>query len=158
MAKLPTQGTDVYVSTDGSTVDKIACPMTIDMAANTADQVEVTCLSSQTREYVPGLPTLGAITITGAYDTTDTVYEKLLELAASHDVVPWFIGFSDSTAAPTITTGTMTPPPDRTGYSITGFISSMSPSIPQNNVVQYTLVIQPSVAPTFHKGTPPVGP
>ncbi len=143
---IPTQGTQVYFSSDDTTVEEIGCPLTIDVGASTADSIDTTCLSAKVRTSMPGLKTLGQITIVAAVQKGDDVYGDLIALAnaAMQTPVPWFIGLADGTDDPTVTTGELTPPADRSGYTFDGYVSSVSPQIEANNVVKYSLVIQPT--------------
>lgn len=154
MGKLKTQGTDVYVSPDGIAVDKIACVMSFSGLAGPRDQVDVTCFSSQEREYEAGMATPGQVTIGGAYDSADTVFETLVELKESGAVVQWYVGGSDGTAAPTVTSTVLTPPTSRTGISFKGYVADVSWQLEANNVWKFELVIQRSGAWTLTQKTP----
>ena len=98
---------------------------------------------------MPGLKTIAQITIVGAVEDDDTVYPELMDLALSGKAVPWYIGLSNGVSEPTAAAGALVPPTDRSGYSFTGFVASVSPQIEQNNVVKYSLVIQPSTDLTY---------
>ncbi len=148
MAKIPTQGTQVYFD-DGTAVEEIGCPLSIDVGASTADQIDTTCLSDKVRTSAPGLKTMAQVTIVGAVEDDDTVYPKLIDMAASGIDTSWYIGLSNGTSAPTLATDVLTPPADRSGYSFNGFVSSVSPQIEANNIVKYSLVIQPTTDLTY---------
>ncbi len=149
MAKIPTQGTEIFFSDDGTTIEEIPCALTADVGASTADQIDVTCLQDKSRSYVRGLSSIGQITFTGAVDNETDTIETLDALQDAGTAVPWFIAFSDGTAPPTITGGVLTPPANRSGLSFKGYVASLSPQLEQNNVVKFQLVIQPESKPTW---------
>jgi hypothetical protein len=148
MAKIPTQGTQVYFD-DGTDAEEIGCPLSIDVGASSADQIDITCLSDKVRTSMPGLKTIAQITIVAAVEDDDDVYPKLMQMAASGVDTQWYIGLSNGTSDPTITGNILTPPTDRSGYAFNGFVASVSPQIEQNNIVKYSLVIQPSTDLTY---------
>jgi hypothetical protein len=156
MAKIATQGTQIYFSADGTTADEIGCALSISTGASAADLIDITCLADQVRTQMPGLKTLAQCTVSGAVESDDPVYPKLNELGLSRAIVPWCIALSDGVADPTLTAGDFTPPTDRSSYTFTGYVASVSPEIVQNNIVKYNLVIQPATDLIF---TPkPAGP
>ncbi len=145
MSKIPTQGSQIYFN-DGTatTVEEIGCALSISVGASTADKIDITCLADPVRTNMPGLKTLAEVTIVGAVEDDDPVYPMLTDLALAKTVCSWYIGLSNGTSAPTVTAGAMTPPTDRSGYTFSGYVSSVSPQIEQNNIVKYSLVIEPT--------------
>jgi hypothetical protein len=149
MAKIPTQGSEIFFSDDGTLVSEIGCALSIAVGASAADLIDITCLADIVRTSMPGLKTLAQITISGAVEDDDPAYPLLVQLGASRAVVPWYIGLSNGTSAPTLVAGEFTPPTDRSGYTFTGYVASVSPEIAQNNIVKYNLVIQPATDLVF---------
>jgi hypothetical protein len=149
MAKIPTQGTQIYFSADATTVDEIGCALAISTGASAADLIDITCLADIVRANMPGLKTLAQCTVSGAVESDDPVYPKLVQLGVSRSIVPWCIALSDGVADPAIAAGVITPPADRSSYTFTGYVASVSPEIVQNNIVKYNLVIQPETDLVF---------
>lgn len=152
MSKIPTQGSQIYFNDKADTVvDEIGCALSINVGASTADKIDITCLADAVRTSMPGLKTLAEITIVGAVEDDDPVYPMLSQLALDKTVCSWYIGLSNGTTEPTVTTagGPMVPPTDRSGYSFEGYVSSVSPQIEANNIVKYSLVIDPTTDLTY---------
>lgn len=154
MGKIKSQGTDLFVCPDGVAVDKLACITQISGLGGARGQIETTCFSSIEKEYEGGMATPGQITIGGIYDDADTVFDTLVSLKDSGDVVPWYVGGSDGTSAPTVTAGALTPPTTRTGISFKGYVADISWQMDPDNVWRYQLVIQRSGPWQLTKKTP----
>ena len=137
------QGTELFLSADGTAVIKFSCPTGISGLGGGADQIDKTCLDSVEREFARGFKTPAAITVPFILLPTDASHQTILtDLDESGDVVDWMIALSDGTADPTITTGTWTVPTARTSVHFKGYVSDVTIDVASNDVVKGTLTIQ----------------
>lgn len=144
MAKIKTQGTDLYVVSGPTIASKLACITAFGGLGGARNQIDVSCFSSVEKEFEGGMATPGQITVGGNYDTTDTVFADLIALKDSGDLVEWYLGGSDGTDAPTVAASVMTPPTDRTGISFEGYVADITWEMGSDSVWKYSLVIQRS--------------
>lgn len=157
MAKLSDLGTAIYGvdPAQSPSVFTLGCISAIDGLSGPAQQVDVTCFSSVEMEYEAGRANPGQITVSGIYDTNDSVFTDLVELKNSKRKIEWYIGGSDGTDPPTEDTdGGVLPPTTRTGLSFAGYVADITWQIQQNNVWRYQLMIQRSGPWTLTQKTP----
>lgn len=146
-----TQGTDLYAidPSDGSLLI-VGCVTTIDGIDTTIEQIETTCLNSMARTYEGGLATPGAATFGINTDPKDPSHIRLHQLKVSGATLKWAIGWSESTADPTVdSAGEFVLPSSRSWLEFEGFMNSFPFSFAQNSVVQSTVGIQISGEPTL---------
>lgn len=150
---MKTQGTQLYTidPTDGEVIE-VGCVTSIDGIDTTVEQVEVTCLSEQVREYIAGLATPGAATFGINFDTADETHVRLHQLKVAGETLQWAVGFSDGTDDPTTTTDSdgeyvFVVDDDRSWIVFEGFMNSFPFSFQQNSAVQSTVGIQVSGEP-----------
>lgn len=151
-----TQGTMLYtIDPDTDTVLLVGCVTNIDGIDSTIEQIEDTCLESPERTYKPGLGTPGAATFAINFDTADASHVRLYELKQAGTTLPWAIGWSDGTAAPTVATvGEFELPATRSWLTFEGFMNSFPFTFALNAVVASTVGIQISGAQTLTPKTP----
>lgn len=79
-----TQGTQLYIldpeATGGCAILKVECATAISGLSNPREQIDVTCLESDTREFVGGLSTPGTISVTVNFDPANESHYRLYEL------------------------------------------------------------------------------
>lgn len=151
---IKTQGTDLYViDPDDGSVITVGCPTSIDGIDTALEQVEITCLSSQAREYMAGLATPGTATFGINTDPTDPSHVRLHQLKIAGTTLKWAVGWSESPGtAPSVTTDSdgeyvFVTNPARSWILFEGFMNSYPFSFAQNSVVQSTIGIQVSGEP-----------
>ncbi len=153
-----TKGTNVYFAdfinnTDGE-VRQLTCPTAITgLNGGTRDKIDTTCLdeTGAFRTSIGGFADASEYSIPFILYDGDLGHRALFNLQASGEVIGWAVGFSDSTAPPTLDTdGLLNLPNDRTGFTFTGYISNLTVDLATNEVVRGTLTVQPRSAPTPH--------
>lgn len=149
MAKIKSQGTDLFAVDTATTVAKLACITSFSGLGGARNQIDVSCFSSVEMEFEGGMANPGQITVGGIYDTADTVFSTLIDLKDSGDTVEWYLGGSDSTTPPTAAASAIVPASGRTGITFNGYVSDISWQMDANNVWKYQLVIQRSGAWTL---------
>lgn len=150
-----TQGTEVYVlapTEADPTVYEVLyvdCPTAFDPGADSADQIETTCLNATSRSYMPGLVTPAEATLTINADPQSASHVRLYNLQKIP--LKWAIGWSDGTGiAPTAKAPTgdeewdFDLPATRTWYTFEGFIQTFPFSFETNSVVTSAISIQRS--------------
>lgn len=106
-----TQGTQVYAlmppltGSGPSTVMEVECATAFEPGGSPAEQIEDTCLSSQERTYKKGLRTPGQASLTLNADPNNASHIRLHQLseANGNTSIKWAVGWSDGSAAPTVT-------------------------------------------------------
>jgi hypothetical protein len=152
---MKTQGTDMFtVDPANGQVLTVGCVTSIDGIDTTLDQIEDTCLNSPVRTYVAGLATPGSATFGINADPRDDSHIRLHQLKVAGVNLPWAIGWSDGTAAPTAVLNSegeyeFVTPTDRSWLVFEGFMNSFPFSFAQNSVVQSTVGIQVSGEPEW---------
>lgn len=78
-----TQGTQLYIAdpnaSSGCELLIVECATAISGLSNPREQIEVTCLESDTREYEGGLSTPGQLTVTVNFDPRNESHMRLYE-------------------------------------------------------------------------------
>lgn len=151
-----TKGTELWLLKPGSTPEivKIGCPTGISGLGGAKSQIETTCLDSEEQEFVAGFAQPGAITVNLDFDPAKISHQELWGLSESGDEVTWVIGFSDGTAPPTATGGSLTFPATRTYIEFQGYVSDLPLDFALNDVVKSTMQIQRSGGRILHNKTP----
>jgi hypothetical protein len=147
---LKTQGTSLFILIPGTTdtIARVTCVKEVTgVGAGAKDQIDVTCLEdTEDRQYVAGLATPSAVTMSVNYDPSDGEYESLLDLKESGDNTRFFLGLSDGakTIAPTIVSGVVTFPSTRSFLEFQGFIAEFPFDFAQNTVITSAISVQRS--------------
>lgn len=139
-----TQGTSIYFI-DADAVVKMAAPTGVSGLGGATDQIETTDLDAdEDKTYVAGLGAPGQVSVPFNFKPGETSQHTLFDLKASKAVIPWMVGLSDGTAAPTITTGALVAPAGRTCIGFSAFISDVAIDVATNEIVRGTLTLQRS--------------
>jgi hypothetical protein len=146
MAKL-TQGTTLYWI-DGTTVQAVAATNISGISAQ-RDSIETTDLTNTAKTFMPGLMSPGSAQFTIQFDPSNTVHTKLHAAYVAGTNLKFALGWSDGTAAPTITTGNFTLPTTRTFMSFEGFLQDVTFDFSLNTVVSSQVSVQVSGMPTL---------
>ncbi len=153
-----TKGTHLFfadgvVSSDPS-VTKLTCPTGITgINGGSRDRIDTTCLdeTGAFRTSVGGFADPDVLTVPFILYKGDGSHQHLFELQNSGEVVGWYVGLSDSAAAPTIDSdGVMVSPAGRTGFSFQGYVASVTIDAAVNEVIRGNLTIQVVGATTPH--------
>lgn len=150
-----TQGTDLWtIDPDTHAVLNVGCITSIDGIDTSIDQIETTCLQDTARSYVAGLATPGSATFGINTDPSDATHVRLHELKIAGVTLPWAIGWSDGTTAPTAVQNSsgeyeFDVPEDRSWLVFEGYMNSYPFSFAQNAVVTSTIGIQVSGEPVL---------
>lgn len=146
-----TQGTALYtIDPDDDSLLVVGCVTQIDGVDTTLDQVETTCLGDLARTYLAGLATPGSASFGINVDPKDASHVRLHQLKVAGTTLKWAIGFSESTAVPTIDSiGDFELPDSRSWLTFEGFMNSYPFTFAQNSVVQSTVGIQISGEPVL---------
>jgi hypothetical protein len=144
------QGTEVwFIDPVGDVVTKVVCATAITGLTAARDQIETTCLDDQARTYQAGLATPGAAQITIAADPAEPSHVRLHELYVEGITVPWAIGWSDGTDAPTNDSSDFTLPATRSWVTFEGYISDFPFEFALNSMVTSTMAVQVSNFPVW---------
>lgn len=150
-----TQGTMLYVidPIDGSALE-VECVVNFDGLDVTREQIETTCLSSDTRTYVSGLGTPGTASFTINADPNSASHVRLHQLYLAGNDLTFAVGWSDGVTAPTTVANSagafeFVLPATRTWIEFDGFINSFPFSFAQNTVVTSTIGVQVSGSPVW---------
>lgn len=151
---LKTQGTQLYtIDPESGEVIEVGCVTNIDGIDTTVEQVEITCLAEQVREYMAGLATPGAATFGINFDPRDETHVRLHALKVAGATLQWAVGFADGTADPAAVVDSdgeriFDISDDRSWILFEGFMNSFPFSFQQNAAVQSTVGIQVSGEPS----------
>ena len=142
---LRTAGTQLYYidPADGQ-IQTITCVTSINGLDTTLDQIDVTCLEDLDRRYQAGLGNPSAFTFGIQYDPADSSHAKIAALFNSRLTTDWAIGYSDGTAAPTVTDGELVLPTSRSFTLIEGYVASFPLEFELNEVVRSEISVQVS--------------
>lgn len=150
-----TQGTELYfIDPDTCTVTKVACVTTLSGITANRDQIETTCLDSDGRTYLAGMPNPGQAQFGINPDPDEPSHIRLHELYTSGVEVHWALGWSDGTAAPTPDSACefvlpTAGPTGRSWITFDGFVNDFPFDFAINAVVASTLSIQISGLPEW---------
>lgn len=146
MAKL-TQGTMLYWI-DGTAVKVVAATSISGISAQ-RDSLDSTDLSNTAKTFMPGLMSPGSAQFAIQFDPANTVHVDLHEAYVAGTSLKWALGWSDGTAAPTVTTGDFVLPTTRSFLEFDGFIQDVSFDFSLNSIVNSQVSIQVSGMPTL---------
>lgn len=101
---IKTQGTQLYfIDPANDSVVAVQCSTGITGFSSPRDQIETTCLESDSRSYEPGMRTPGAITLNLNFDPSSASHMRIHELYVSGErSVEFALGWSDGTDAPLV--------------------------------------------------------
>ena len=150
-----TQGTKLWfidtATTSTNDFVELACPTGISGLGGAADQIDTTCLNAtEDRTFVRGLGNPGQVSVPFVLDPAAASHQSLFDLKAAGTTIPWLVGLSDGTAAPTVTADEFVAPSARTCFGFDAFISDVTIDIATNEVVRGTLTLQRSGVVTPH--------
>lgn len=145
MAKL-TQGTTLYFLDDEGAVQAVAATSINGISAQ-RESIETTDLGCNAKTFMPGLMAAGKAQFAVHFDPSNPVHTKLHDLYVNGATLHWALGWSDGTAAPTVTAGALQLPLGRTFLTFDGFLTDVTFDFAINNVVNSQVSIQISGLP-----------
>ena len=145
-AKL-TKGTQVYfIDPDDDTVVPITEVTGFNPGGAPSDQIEVTALDDDAKEFMRGMRIPGTATIEINPDPANASHTRLHELFLDDDVasIPFCVGWSDGTVAPTADSDGEFDQTAiaRTMYYFDGYIADFPFDFSINTVVKSTISVQ----------------
>lgn len=147
MAK-KTQGTMLWFKDpDTGEPELVGCVTSITGITASRDQIEVTCLDSDAREYEAGMPTPGQAQFAINFDPADPSHVRLHALYKLGTTLEWAIGWSDGTSVPTTNTAGFVTPTTRSWILFDGYITDLPFDFSLNAVVASTVSVQVSGFP-----------
>lgn len=154
-----TKGTRLYFATptdassddpDGVTIKYVLCATGVQGLGGAADQIDISCLESQEREYVQGMANPGQVTVPFNMIPSAGSHQALMALQASGAVIGWMVTFSDA-----VTAGTVPVSIDSNGRLVStgpttaeflGYVSDVTIDVQTNEIVRGNLIVQRSGA------------
>lgn len=154
---IKTQGTQLYfiddLVTGGPEIVKVECATGLSGLSNPREQIETTCLESDTREYEGGLSTPGQLSVTINFDPANASHLRLYELwKANGPNIKFAIGVGEPRDTdPTLdTAGDFNFPTSRSYIEFEGYVADIPLEFVLNSVVTSTVAVQVSGSYTIH--------
>lgn len=142
---MKTQGSRLYIidPADDSVLE-IECILNFSGAGAQRDQLDVTCLSDQARQFEAGLANPGQATFTLNFNTQSESHIRVHELWVSGDKFEMALGLSDGTAPPTVdTAGEFVFPSTRSFYEFhQAYFADVPQDLALNASVQANVSVQ----------------
>lgn len=159
MPVIKTQGTQLFIidpsGSDACEVLTIECATNLSGLGAPREQIETTCLESDTREYVGGLATPAPLNVTVNFDPNNESHFRLYELWKSNENFKLAIGFGPETNVPTVDSACDFEFPTQRAYvSAEGYVVDIPLDISLNSVVTAVIPIQLSGEYTIFRKTP----
>lgn len=138
-----TQGTQLYMLLESSVpgemeILEVECAISFSPGEDTADRIDVTCLSADDRAFLDGLTTPGEGALTVNADSKNASHLRMYALSKTKKPFKWAVGFSDGKGiAPALNVG-LTDwelPDTRTWFAFSASISSFPFDFTGNSVV-----------------------
>lgn len=148
---LKTQGTNLYaIDPSDDSLIVVGCVTSISGITASRDQIETTCLESQSRTYESGMLTPGAASFGLNFDPSDATHIRLHELYVEGTTIDFAVGLADGTAPPTINSaGQFVLPTSRSWITFDGYISELPFEFALSAVVTSTIGVQISGFPVL---------
>lgn len=131
---------------DGIVIHEVSCPTGLTgVSAGEAAKVDVTCMSSATRQYASGLQDLPTLSIPVNLIPQSEAHQALMaaEEAGSANDMPWMLVLSDQVLAPTaINSDGQFVSPGATNRYWTGYVSNFSEDYAVGDYVKATVTVQ----------------
>lgn len=156
---LRTKGTRLYFASpllasnddpDGVVIKSVACATGVTGLGGAADQIDITCLDSEEREFVQGMANPGQVTVPFNVIPSSEAHQALFALKDAGTVLSWMVCFSDAIASGYVPTAVDSDQrlvsTGATSVEFLGYVSDVSIDIQTNEIVRGTLIIQRSGA------------
>lgn len=139
---IKTQKTKLYaIDALGTSVLGI-CATSISVGSASSDEIDITTLCDDTKQYLAGLQESPEVTFTINFDPKIAAHVELLAMKKAGTVTKFALGLSDGVADPTAAAGDFTLPTTRTWVSFDGFIKEFPLDLQGNAVITSQLSIK----------------
>jgi hypothetical protein len=147
--ELKTQGTHLFLLDPDAEVPvvlKFKCPTGITgVTTGARSRIDTTCLdATDDMTYASGLGDPGTVSVPFILDSEDNTHQQSFELKKDSRNLQWMVGFSDGVASPTVASGSLVAPTDRSSIAFTAYIADVDIDISTNEMVRGTLTLQRS--------------
>lgn len=143
--EVKSQGTHLYFVNPTGTpaLVKLTCPTGLNgLTSGAKSRIPATCLDETESEVsIPGLEAEQAMSVPFILKTADASHKLLFALRDASARLEWIACLSESATAPTLVTGDIVPPVDRTSFTFAGDISDVAIEVGGNEIVRGTLTI-----------------
>ena len=149
MPSIDSQGTELFLSTDGTTAVKFDCPTAITGAGYSTAEINEDCLDSPFSTTRPGRKTLSPFTVPFIVQDGSEVHEWLLSSASTPSaLIPYAIALANGVADPVLTAGVFAAPGTAPNYTRTvasgsGYIGNLTIDIANGDVVRGSFTFSP---------------
>lgn len=151
------QGTEVFAlvssaSGDTKEVLRINCPKSFNLATGSADEIDVTCLESDAKEYLAGLDNPGNATFDINADPTNPSHIKLFQLNQDKTVIQFAVGWSDGKGTPPAINAAgddFECPDTRTWLLLSGYVEAFPFNFAVNSAVESSISVKISGVVTW---------
>ena len=142
--EIRTQGTEIFrVNAAGTAIQKIGNVVGLGDFGPEADDIETTNLDSvRFKEFITGLADNGEATLQINIDPQNQAHRALAAEAGTGERTTYVIAYSDGVSLPTVTTGTVTLPDDRSFTSFLASVKSFRRSVTTNDIVRVTVALR----------------
>lgn len=145
---IESQGFELFISLDGTTVLKFDCPTAIEGIGFSTSERSNTCLDSANETARPGRKKINPFSVPFLMQAGSTGQEYILDgtdNAAAE--IPYCIAWSDGTSDPTLSGGAFVAPgggtPTRTITHGTGYISALNWGAAENELIRGSFTFSP---------------
>lgn len=139
-----TAGTNVFfLDPDTGEVVEVDCVTSVTGITADRSQLDNTCLSSQSMQYLPGMTDPGQASIAMNFDPSQPSHIRLHELYRAGTVVEWAVGWADGTGVPTAgTSDDFELPTTRSWLYFPGYVSTVPFDFAVNSLVSSSVTVQ----------------
>lgn len=131
---------------------EVGCVTNLSGVTASRDQLDVTCISDETRRLEAGMLSPGAASFSINFDPSDASHIRLHELYRDGTTLNWALGFSDGTAPPTSieSDGDFVLPTSRSFLTFEGYVADFPWDLTVGAKVTNALSIQIADFPVLH--------
>ncbi len=143
------QGTDLFLSLDGTTALAFDCPTALNGLGYTTAEINLDCLDDVIATTRPGKKTLSAFTVPFILQSGSAAHEWLVDTTNNPtEEVPYAIALSDGTANPTLTAGAFVAPGTSPAFTRsiiagTGRVGSLTIDANNGDVIRGSFTFSP---------------
>lgn len=142
-----TQGTRLFFALSATEILKVACPTGISGLGGAGDQIDITCLDSEEREFARGMLNPAAVSVPINFIPTSAAHQALIALRESGELVSWMIVMSDNTGIPSeVDSEGRLVSPGPTTAEFLAYVADLNVDIATNEIVRATVTLQRSGA------------
>lgn len=145
---ISSQGSELFF-TDGTTLYKIGCPLSISPLSDPIAGVDQTPLGAAASTSAPGKITTGTFACTVNYDGGDATQKALLDAYENRTTLEWAVLLSESTTQPTLSFGSIAVPTDRTAFEFEGWLSDRPLTVALDKLVTMQISVQRTTIATM---------